>query len=255
MGISLDHGKEVDLCTWQASKGWARVPEAALERTIDGYDLRADLGPTPKDVAHTDHLALHLSRKFLKDLTYDDCQMLMALRAEEEEDPQALEFAEEALDTDVFLDIATRDDQQEAKKQNEKIKVATQSLSKRLAISKRLVDDSFKHYPKTKPLAVAKVVSAAKLHTVTGSRKWWNSMRGDPTFLDLWKPPGSSVYTDQQKGLWKVTLGPMSRSFSWTVRGQEAAVGLCLRSLWDEHVMRHPGEPMPPTLAALLAAS
>ena len=138
----------------------------------------------------------------------------MIYRCETEEDLVATECFDDALDNDIFLDIATRDDQQVAKEHKIKQRVAREQLNKRAYSVRRQVEETFKHYPKAKVAAIAKEVHAAKLHTKVGLGRWWATVVGDKTFLEKWKPPSSGVFTDVENGRWRVNIGRVVKSFS-----------------------------------------
>ena len=188
---------------------------------VDDLDLRESLPENPKGVTRTDHLALNLSRSLIKDLSFDDANALMIYRCEMEEDPVATECFDEAMDSDIFLDIATRDDQQDAKDHKKKQREAKEKLNKRAYSVRRQVEETFKHHPKAKTAAIAKEVHAAKLHTKVGIGRWWATVVGDKTYLEKWKPPSSGVFTDVENGRWRVHIGSVVKSFSWTKRGEK----------------------------------
>ena len=251
MGLTLRVHEAEPLLGWQASHGFANVPEKTLEKLVDDLDLRGSLPENPKGVSRTDHLALNLSRALIKDLSFDDANALMIYRCETEEDLVATECFDDALDNDIFLDIATRDDQQVAKEHKVKQRVAREQLNKRAYSVRRQVEETFKHYPKAKVAAIAKEVHAAKLHTKVGLGRRWATVVGDKTFLEKWKPPSSGVFTDVENGRWRVTIGAQVKSFSWTKRGEKAATKLCLQFLWEEHLKMHPLEQVPEALEEL----
>ena len=109
-------------------------------------------------------------------------------------------------------------------------------------------------FPKWKPQEEGMIAtaSAAKIHTKKGAERWWSSMQGDPLFVEGWKPPGSTIFTDNRNGRFRVTFkGIEVISFSWYNRGNATACSDALKWIWGLYVA-DTGKDMPAALQAFL---
>ena len=105
----MDHTKQVPLLRWQASHGFANVPESAMQRA---HELLALECPDYQDklISAADHLALSLTRSLLPDLPEAEAQEIMHLRMELETEPSLKDNFDEAVDTEVSLGVGAKDD-------------------------------------------------------------------------------------------------------------------------------------------------
>lgn len=139
----------------------------------------------------------------------------------------------------MVMDVAILGDQGsilQAVEDNEK---HSEKLAVKLKLAVTSVQDHFKSRP---PSAKAKafdkdVVAREKRKLPVSKVRWFLGADKDGVrHIDNWRPKTSKVVVDQPNGRYLCTYPGIDRkSFSWSKRGQAAAVLEVLRWLWSEH--------------------
>ena len=234
VAVALDHTKQVPLLRWQASHGFANVPESAMQRA---HELLALECPDYLDkmISAADHLALSLTRSLLPDLPEAEAQEIMHLRMEMETEPSLKDNFDEAVDAEVLLDVGAKDDHKAASEYKAEREKATHHHQRRRAAVDGLIVKSYGSKKAPKPAKLGTAVAAYKIHTKTGAERWWNTVFGDTSFIEQALPAAAKVFTDHANGRWRLQYGARDKSFSWTQRGLQRAATMVLCQAWEWH--------------------
>lgn len=116
-----------------------------------------------------------------------------------------------------------------------------------------------KRYPKAKascgrPAPKAKAF-LKKCANSSGDQRWWNSLKGDTSFIMLHAPSAGSCLKDDDNGRFLISYPGHGgrRSISWTKRGMNVASIEALRVWWGLH-LKHSGQAPPEQISALWAS-
>lgn len=221
LGVVTTHGPSVPIVDWQVSRGFAGVPEMALRKLMGVKKIDNALEAVGLGVE--DKCALTLMRHCKPDLTQREATKALLNRAKGDsgvEDDGGLSTVPERMLDDVIKgsDRATLrthvDDRRKLREKREK-------MAKLLKV---IVPKFFKTVgaAASKPIAPIKTKAAAD--------RWWSSMVGDDSYIQVWKPSVSTCYSCNANGQFKVVYPDVApKSFAWTKRGMEAASVLALR--------------------------
>lgn len=238
VGILAAHDKPVKLVQYQSRRGFAGVPELSLKL------LFAELGheapeqepqsEVPQDVAW----AAELINILTPDL--EPTAVHGALMARVTVDQNICE----PLLADVYSDEALQDcmRDQDKKAMRDIIQSSTKSSERRKKHSECIQKFVSNRFAKKKGAHKAAKGGAQKhaakevVLSEKGALRWWSNVKGDMAYIDKWRPSVGSCVKDQGNGRFLIAYPGRQRvSYSWTVRGVEAASVQVLKKLWEWH--------------------
>lgn len=250
------HKSPVPLLEYQAEHAFSGVPEKFLRK------LYGHMGkPAPDIQAGEDYecqLALGLMQDLLHELNPEQTkQMLRARATVQAEDSNFLEVLDSFASSEVLDDVAGRAEKQFCKTL---VNDARGGSSRREELFAK-IDKTVSRVAATGGKKVSKAAAKAKAkasrsHAAKGlsDKRWWNSVRGDASFVELHGPPVGRIVKDDDNGRFFVVYpGEHRKSVSWTQRGMNSASIAALQWWWTYHT-RATGE-VPPQFVSDLFAS
>ena len=259
-GIVCNHKAPVPLLTWMADRGFQGVPEYLLKK------LHFEFGLTiPEPEAGADYecqLALSLMKELKPGIEADAVEC--GLRQRLQDDTEGCDDAEILncfAASEIVEDVCGKSDKEFTKKFVADAKAAG---ARRDALSKKITTMMFKIRGGNGGGAKAlkpgrKTAKVEKFHATAQAlnpkdKRWWNSIKGDMSFVRAHAPDKGRIAQDDREGRFRLTYpGKAPRSVSWTSRGMVAASLEALRIIWGYHTLASGQEP-PEELTAAWAA-
>ena len=243
-GVScLQVGDAVPLLHWQATRGFAHVPEGIVKRLLSEY-FKVDAIATPfleqSPDAEAAATLLAISCVAPK-LTATDAERILYQKTELEggEDPtgvQAMMDEEVLTECMVARDVAQTKDwlanaiKKHAAKHDQKKHVAP--------ISHAFFKDKINAKVAAKNLKSTMGALKKSLGPKVVAKARWAAavLAGDASVLQEAKPPAATITADDFNGCFRIYYGGRrQKSISWTIRGAPKAIALTLRTAWAIH--------------------
>lgn len=230
------------LALFLANRGFAGVGLDSLKRLCSMCDIEVPSGGENLQ----ELLCMRLMMHFLEDLTENDAVQKLMYSAFLQEGPMDIELGEV---TDEFIyDFMLCGEQREVislakdhalntqvreNARSRAVQVARATFAK--AASMQKVAKGGRPKRETKAAAASRVAEQAAVEKT--SQRFYADLKKDPTqHLLNHSPPLAKVFVDKYNGRFQVSLkGYPSRSFSWTLRGEEEASRMALAQLWRWH--------------------
>ena len=243
LGIFVSHGAPIPLFTWQASRGFANVPEASLKMLFGAQAI-----PLPIEAARSENeelaLAVGLSEHFLEDATPEVLENAVRARYAllDQVDVGATAVLQQLVIDEIIEGVGSLSEKKFCTEYLGKTKQHRHKRSAHMAavsVILRIFED---HRDKKPPAKKPKPKGSNKVELPKGHAakyadgRWWASIPGDKAFLIEHGPPVGSVFQDDANGRYRIQYpGQVPRSISWTSRGQTAAALEALRVWWTWH--------------------
>jgi len=152
---------------------------------------------------------------------------------EMETEPSLKDNFDEAVDTEVLLDVGAKGDHKAASEYKAEREKAKHHHQRRRVAVDGLIVKSYGSKKAPKPAKLGTAVAAYKIHTKTGAERWWSTVFGDTSFIEQALPAVAKVFTDHASGRWRLQCGARDKSFSWTQRGVQRAATMVLCLAWE----------------------
>jgi hypothetical protein len=200
VGILAAHEKPVKLVEYQASRGFAGVPETSLKMLFGEFGKQvpehSPEAKVPQDVAWAAEL-INILQPDMEPAKMQEALMTRATSANN---------ITETLLSDVWSDEMMQDclRDQDRKAMKDIIGTTAKAKESRLQhaehIKKLVADRPTKKKAKVAKTSVEKEAAKDSVMTEKGALRWWCSVKGDMAYIDRWRPPIGAVVKDDNNG-------------------------------------------------------